>query len=47
MADKKKTEKKKSSSHDKPTQGKKTADIELSEEDLKKVTGAATKKSHY
>jgi hypothetical protein len=48
MADKKTTEKKKSSSHDKPMQGKKTAEIELSEEDLKKVTGAATtKKSHY
>ena len=45
MADKKPTGKgQKSSSPDSLTRGKKGAEIELSEEDLKKVSGAAAKK---
>ncbi|HXP78082.1 MAG TPA: hypothetical protein VN823_28350 [Stellaceae bacterium] len=45
--DKKAPEKKKPSSPDTLVRGKKGADIELSEEDLKQVTGAAAKKGHY
>ncbi len=47
IRDKKASEKKKPSSSDTLAQSKKSAAVELSDEDLKKVTGAAVKKNHY